>query len=103
MGWFRERRRLKLFTRAWQQTSKDRFSEGAIDVTTYAKCVTAGDRPKVMRQLMKQTETEPGLYGGIKDWDWDAILTWIQEYFIPLMKALLPLLLVLDLKTGERK
>jgi len=102
MGWFRERRRLKLFTKAWRQATEQQFSEGHIIERKYKKCKDAAGNPKVMRQLMRQTETAPGLYGGIKDWEWEAILNWVQDYFIPLMKALLPLLLILDEKKKKR-
>jgi len=96
MGWFRERRKLRRFTSAVRQVSEERFQAGEITEDTLGKFKWAADHPKTMRQLMRQTEVEPGLYGGIQDWDWDAILKWVREYFLPLMKALLPLLLVLD-------
>jgi len=96
MGWFRERRKLKLFTRALQQTSTEQFSNGVISSNTLAKIDKAVKKPQVMRKLMKQTEVEPGLYGGISDWNWASILNWVQTFFIPLVKALLPLVLLLD-------
>lgn len=96
MGWFRERRRLKLFTRAWEQVSQERFEANAIGTPTYAKCLMAAKNPKTMRSLMKQTEVEPGLFGGIQDWSWESILRWVEDFFIPLVKALIPLLLLLD-------
>ncbi len=94
--WFREWMRQRRFTRAWKQTSSAQYDAGQIDRTDMDKCERAAKDPKIMRKLMKQTETAPGLYGGIKDWDWESILKWIQDYFIPLMKVLLPLLLILD-------
>jgi len=96
MGWFRERRRLKLFSRAWRQATEEEFSKGNIVQSRYDTCLRASKNPKAMKRLMAQTETAPGLYGGIKDWDWEAIYEWVKTYFIPLMKALLPLLLILD-------
>ena len=96
MMWFREWLRQRLFTKAWKQAAREQLYKGQIDVPTYAKCASAAEKPKVMRALMKQTETAPGLYGGIADWDWDSILKWVREFFIPLVKALLPLLVLLD-------
>lgn len=62
------------------------------------KAIKACDSKLAMKSLMKQCEVEPGLTGGIKDWDWEAILEWVQLYLLPLIKTLLPLILLLDEK-----
>lgn len=96
MTWLRERRRLRMFSAALRDTAIARRDRNELSADDCAKIVSASDKPKVMRSLMKQTEVEPGLYGGIMDWDWEAILKWVEEFFIPLIKALLPLLILLD-------
>jgi len=85
-----------MFAGAMRDTAVKQFNEGQMETALYAKVVTATENPKTMRALMRQTELEPGLYGGIMDWDWEAILKWVEEYFIPLVKLLLPLILLLD-------
>lgn len=92
-SWIRRKR----FTKAFKIALDDR--KEILDPTEYKKCRAACDDKKKMVALMGQLETAPGLLGGIKDWDWAAILDWVKDYLIPLMKALLPLLVMLD----ERK
>ena len=89
--WFRRRR----FTAALRIALKERRGD---DITEhdYKKCIVACDDKKKMAALMSQFETAPGLKGGIKDWDWDSILEWVQTFLIPLVRALLPLLILLD-------
>ena len=88
--WLRRRR----FTAAFNQTldaNRERLNAGE-----YRKCRAACDDKKKMYALMDQFQTDPKLYGGIKDWDWEAILEWVQLFLLPLIKSLLPLLLLLD-------
>ena len=67
-----------------------------MEMPEYAKVVTASYNPKAMKTLMVEMKTADGLLGGPSDWDWEAILKWIEEFFIPLVKMLLPLILLLD-------
>lgn len=101
MGWFRERRRQKRFNKAWKRVSKKEFEKGNITEEEFAKCERASADPEVMKKLREKSKSDPKLKGGIKDWDWDAILKWVEEFFIPLLRALLPLLLVLDEKPED--
>lgn len=95
MSYLRERKHLRLFTKAFRQTLEERRGKDVTEAN-YQTCIKGCDDPKKMRQLMHQTEKSPNMYGGIADWDWDSILKWIQVYFIPLVRALLPLMLMLD-------
>lgn len=96
MSYFRERRKLKRFTWAWSKVSEKQHKEGNLSDPDYAKCKRAASDPKIMRKLMQKTETDPKLKGGLKDLDWSKIFEWIEVYFWPLFKAVLPLLLLLD-------
>lgn len=91
----REWRRRRRFTRALRQTLNERRGHD-VSEHDYQKCIKACDDRKKMGLLMKQTEVEPGMLGGIRDWDWDSILNWVQTFLIPLIRALLPLMLLLD-------
>ena len=91
-AWLRRRR----FTKALHQVAGEKWSAGEISEQEYIDIDRACENPKVMKSLIAQTQTAPGLYGGIKDWDWAAIIEWIEKHLIPLIKSLLPLLLILD-------
>ena len=90
---FRERRRNRTFTRAFKTVAKQKFRDGDISEAELAKCMGASS--ETMKKFRKKVEDEQ-LYGGIRDWDWDAIIKWFQTYFIPLFKTLLSLLMALD-------
>jgi hypothetical protein len=90
MGWLRRRRFAKAF-RAKLDENRE-----TLDPREYAKSRAATYSGKKMKALMGQLETAPGLKGGIQDWDWEAIMAWIQDFLIPLIKTLLPLLVLLD-------
>lgn len=90
---FREWLRRRRFTRALRETlqaRKDEFPAADVD-----KAIKACDDKLAMKSLMKQCEVAPGLHGGIRDWDWESILNWVQTFLVPLVKALLPLVLLL--------
>ena len=89
-GWFRRRR----FAKAFRQTLDER--RDTLDPAEYTKSRAATYSSAKMKTLLGQLETAPGLKGGIKDWDWEGILQWIQDYLLPLIKTLLPLLVLLD-------
>lgn len=91
---WRDSRRQSRFTKAFRQTLD--AQKDTLDPQEYVKCRAACNDSKKMKALMDQLETAPGLHGGIRDWDWESILSWIQDFLIPLIKALLPLLVMLD-------
>ena len=88
-GWFRRRR----FAKAFRQTLDER--RDTLDPAEYTKSRAATYSSAKMKTLLGQLETAPGLKGGIKDWDWEAIYAWFIEYIIPALKIILPMLLVL--------
>jgi hypothetical protein len=90
-NWFRRRR----FTKALHKVAGERWTDGQITEEEYMQIDRACGDSKVMSQLIAQTQTADGLYGGIKDWDWASIVLWIQNNLIPLIRALLPLLTLL--------
>lgn len=55
----------------------------------------AGNNPEAMRRARNQLKCDPNMLGGISDWDWNAIYEWFVTYFIPAMKIILPILLLL--------
>jgi hypothetical protein len=100
MGWikrWRDSRRQSRFTKAFRTVLDER--KETLDPREYQKCRAACDDKGKMKALLAQTRTAPGLKGGIQDWDWEAIMAWINDFLIPLIKTLLPLLVMLD----ERK
>ena len=91
---WRDSRRQARFTKAFKQTLVAEREK--LDPSEYAKCRAACEDKTKMKNLLGQMTTEPGLKGGIQDWDWEAILEWVQTYLLPLIKTLLPLLILLD-------
>ncbi len=100
MKWFKRWIGKRQFPKALRRVTNEKLASGDINAGTHSRLITASYDKEAMSRLISQTETAPGLHGGIKDWDWEAILRWIQDFFIPLVKTLIPLLLVLD---EERK
>lgn len=95
-GWIRNYFRLRLLGRALRTVAEQEWRADRMEMPEYAKVVTASYNPKAMKTLMVEMKTADGLLGGPSDWDWEAILKWIEEFFIPLVKMLLPLILLLD-------
>ena len=91
---WRDSRRQSRFTKAFRQVLAEQ--RDTLDPQWYAKSRAACDDKKKMSLLMSQFETEPGLMGGIQDWDWEGIVEWVETFLLPLIKTLLPLLLLLD-------
>jgi len=90
------------FNKAFVTAAKEQYISGKISHDNYQKCLKAAANPDIMKKaykrLMEEVRnrlTEEGLCG-IRDWDWEAILKWLKENFIPAMKIILPMLLLLD-------
>ena len=96
MMFFRDWLRRRRFTCALREALQNRYDEFPADEVN--KALKACDNKLAMKSLMKQCEVEPGLTGGISDWDWEAIWKWVNDYLIPLVRTLLPLILLLDEK-----
>jgi len=94
-GWFQNRKRRDLFTRAFVKTARKKFTDGEISYDKLQECLKAAENKKGMERARKQLAVAPGLKGGIKDWDWEAILQWFKDYFIPALKIILPIALML--------
>jgi hypothetical protein len=71
------------------------LDEGVISYEKYEECLRAADNKEAMKRARNQLRTEDGLLGGISDWDWEAIKQWFIDYFIPAMKVILPLVIML--------
>jgi len=89
--WLRRRR----FTKALHKVAGEKWVSGEINADQYLAIDKACSDSRAMSRLIAQTTTADGLYGGIKDWDWAAIIAWIKENLIPLLEALIPILMLL--------
>ena len=92
---FRRWRKQRMFTRAFKYTAKEKWFDQEITEDEFDKCMLAAKRPEVMQNALIQLEVEDGLLGGIKDWNWEAILKWFRDYFIPAMRIILPIMILL--------
>lgn len=93
--WFRERRRDIKFTACFEKEATVRFNDGLISPGAYKKCQRAANSPEVMRAARLQLSATDGRLGGIADWDWEAIAKWFKEYFVPAIRTILPLIIML--------
>ena len=55
----------------------------------------AANNPEAMRRARNQLKAGPDMLGGISDWDWEAIYRWFIEYFIPAMRIIIPIVIML--------
>ena len=55
----------------------------------------AADNPEALRRARNQMKTDPDALGGISDWNWQAVYDWFVTYFIPAMKIILHIVLLL--------
>ncbi len=94
--WFRERQRQHRFTAAFKRAARHHHLLGTLSFEEYDQCVEAGNNNKVMRRAYRQMTTDPAMLGGIKDWDWEAVYQWFIDYFIPAMKIIIPIILMLQ-------
>ncbi len=92
--WFREHRRDIKFSHGLAQAAQYKFEEGEISYEQSQQAITASKNRKLIREVRNQLTVGDGLLGGLRDWDWEAIKKWIIEFFIPVLKAILPLLMV---------
>lgn len=90
-NWFGQRN----FNSAWRKATEEKYREGTISSAEYAQCVQAANNPEAMRRARNQLRTDPDMLGGISDWDWDAIYQWFIDYFIPAMKIIIPIVIML--------
>lgn len=88
--------RTRTLTRAFKQVAEEKFATGEIDVPTYAKWMNAAHDKPTMKAAYNQMKNDDNMLGGIRDWDWEAILNWVRENLIPMLKIALPLILLLD-------
>lgn len=94
--WFRERHRQYKFTKAFKQAAIVAVNSGEIDAEQYAKCLKAARSTKAMRQAYNQLLADPNMLGGLADWDWDAIYAWIVDHFLPAMRVIIPIIMLLE-------
>ncbi len=92
--WFREHRRDIKFAWGLEQAAQEQFDAGVISFEQLQQAQTASKDRTIIRQVRNQLSAGDGLLGGVRDWNWEAIKKWIIEFLIPVLKAVLPLLLV---------
>ena len=96
--WFRERRRDIKFTHCFEKVAIEQFDEGILSYRKLEECRRAADNPRIMRRARQQMMASDGLLGGVRllDLDWAAILTWFRDYFIPAMRIIIPMIMLLQ-------
>ncbi len=92
--WFREHRRDIKFAWGLEQAAQHQFDAGVISYDQLCTARTASQDRGLIREVRNQLMVGDGLLGGVRDWNWEAIKNWIIEFLIPVLKAILPLLLV---------
>ena len=88
----RESWRRYKFTKAFRQVAESNYLSGYISLEEYTRCLEA--KPDTMKRAYNQLLADPDMLGGIRDWDWDSILEWLFNYFIPAMRIIIPILLM---------
>jgi len=83
------------FTRAWKEAVEEQYDQGKITQAEYLNCIKAAEHPETMQKARKQLIADPNMLGGIGDWDWEAIYEWFVTYFVPAMKVIIPIFLML--------
>jgi hypothetical protein len=94
--WFREWRRDIKFTHCFEKAAQQHFDSGEISYKDLEECKRAASSSETMRRSRLRLQATDGRLGGIKDWDWEAIWQWFQDYFIPAMRIIIPMLLILE-------
>ena len=97
--WIQNRR----LGKAIRQIAHEKYGNKEMTLAQYKTVLKGSTDNRNIEELRVQLETAPGLYGGIKDWDWDAILKWVRENFIPMILALIPIILMFLEKDASRK
>jgi hypothetical protein len=83
------------FNSAWKKATEQKYQSGEISKEEYDDCVRAYNDKAVMKQARDQLKADDGMLGGISDWDWDAIYQWFVDYFIPAMRVIIPIVIML--------
>jgi len=84
------------FTKAFERGLRAGFDRGEVNANDYQLGLRAAKNPEAMKQAMAKLQGDPNLLGGIKDWDWEAILKWFNEYIVPALKIIIPIIMMLD-------
>lgn len=92
---FREMRRRAWFKAAFDKVSKEKFDSGEISYKEYLDCQRAVQNKEVMLRAYNQMMVDPNMLGGLRDINWQKIYEWFVTYFIPAMKVILPIVLLL--------
>lgn len=90
--WFvRWRKRCKLAP-ALRYASVAEYERGTIDGKQRDRLITGSYDKDVLNRTLDQLETREDLYGEI---DWEAIFTWVQENLIPILRIVIPIVIML--------
>lgn len=95
LKWLRNWIGQRNFNRAWREAAEEKYDRGEISTEQYLDCMKAADHPEAMKRARRQLKADPNMLGGISDWDWEAIYQWFIDYFIPAMKIIIPIVLML--------
>lgn len=93
-NWIREWRHQRMFNRAWQETTEAKWKAGELSRDEYNDCKNSLKYPEALKRARNQLKCDPDMLGGI-EWNWDAIYQWFIEYFIPAMKIIIPIVILL--------
>ena len=95
MKWLKNWLGQRNFNSAWSRVAAEKFKEAVIDAEEYADCMLAARNPEALRRARNQLRAGDGTLGGISDWDWSAIYHWFVNSFIPAMRIIVPIALLL--------
>jgi hypothetical protein len=84
-----------MFDSAFVTAARNRHAEGVISYDEMMQCVEGAQNREGMVRARRQLMSDPNMLGGFKDWDWEAIYQWFIDYFIPAMKVILPIIIMM--------
>ena len=92
---WRENRRQRMFDQGFVRAARNQFHEGVISYDQLQDCLRGAENKEGMKMARLQLMTDPNMLGGFADWDWEAIYQWFIDYFIPAMKVIIPIVLMM--------
>lgn len=92
---WREMRRQAWFRAAFNKVSHEKFDSGEISYEEFVDCQRAVKNKEAMRRAYNQMIADPNMLGGLRDINWQRIYEWFVTYFIPAMRVILPIVLLL--------
>jgi hypothetical protein len=84
-----------MFDKAFYEVAKEQFVQKVISENDFLSCKEAVKNKEGMKRARRQMMSDPDMLGGFSDWNWEAIKQWFIDYFIPAMKIILPIIIMM--------